>query len=77
MAGVLGVLLGWLVSHSCQAIIAMALAGTAFAFGPGHNIPSFVGIGITEAGKMLTIMAVVIVVSGLSLGIVAYWLENR
>ena len=56
--------------------IAMAVAGIAFAIGPVHNIPFCVGIGLRSAGKMLIIMAVVILVSGLTLGIAAYWLEK-
>ena len=76
IASVVGELLGWLVGRSRQAAIAMAIAGTAFAIGLGHNIPFFVGIGTTEAGKMLLIKAAVVAISGLTLGAAAYRLEN-
>jgi hypothetical protein len=77
MAGFVGGLLGWLVGRTRRAAVAMATAGMGFAVGPGHNIPFFVGIGFTAAGKMLVIMAMVILASGFTLGICTYWFENR
>lgn len=76
MAGMVGALLGWFVGRTQRAALSMAIAGIAFAIGPGHNIPFFVGIGLTAASKMLLIMAAVILTSSLALGISAYWLEN-
>ena len=77
MAGVVGALVGWFVGRTRLAVIAMALAGVAFALGPGHNIPFFVGVGISAAGKMLATMAAVILASGLTMGVTAYWFEQR
>ena len=77
MAGFVGGLLGWVIGRSRRAALAMAAAGMGFAVGPGHNIPFFVGIGFAAAGKMLVIMAMVILASGFTLGICTYWFENR
>ena len=77
MAGVVGALLGWYIGRTQRAALAMAIAGIAFAIGSGHNIPFFVGIGLTAASKMLLIMAAVILTSSLGLGISAYWLEKK
>ena len=77
MAGVMGALIGWFVGRTRTAAAAMALAGIAFALGPGHNIPFFVGVGLGAAAKMLWIMAAVIIASGLTMGVITYWFENR
>lgn len=34
-----GALVGWLIGRTARAALATALAGFAFALGPGHNIP--------------------------------------
>ena len=72
MAGVVGALIGWFVGRTRQAVAAMALAGVAFALGPGHNIPFFVGVGLEAAAKMLWIMAAVIIASGFTMGVIVY-----
>jgi len=53
MAGIGGALAAWFIGRTWMAVIAMPLAGVAFAFGPGDKIPLFVGIRTSAAGKML------------------------
>jgi hypothetical protein len=62
---VMGALAGWLIGRSGRATLATALAGFAFALGPGHNIPMF-GTN-PRAFKGLAIMAVVVVASSFCL----------
>lgn len=57
-AGALGGLAGWLIGRTRRAALAMALAGLAFALGPGHNVP-FLG-NTPAAGKGLILLAAVI-----------------
>ncbi len=58
----MGGLLGWLIGGTKAAAISTAIAGLAFALGPGHNIP-FLG-STPGAMKGLSILLLVILVSG-------------
>ena len=60
-----GGMIGWLVRGTFQAAVAAALAGLAFALGPGHNIP-LIG-GTPGVGKEVAIIAAVIIVSAIAL----------
>lgn len=64
-ATVVGGIAGWLIGHTWRAALATAIAGFAFAFGLGHNIPLIGGTpGVT---KEVAIMTAVIIVSALVL----------
>ena len=71
-AALVGGLAGWLLGHTGQAAAAMALAGVAFALGPGHNIP-FLG-STPVAGKGILILAAIILVSAVVLVEAEAWL---
>lgn len=61
----MGALLGWLIGRTWSAALATAVAGLAFALGPGHNIPF---LGSTPATlKGVSILLIVIIVSALVL----------
>jgi hypothetical protein len=64
-AMLVGASLGWLLGHSSRAALATALAGVAFALGPGHNIP-LLG-GTPSAGKGVLLLAAIILVSSIVL----------
>jgi hypothetical protein len=52
---------GWFLGHTPLAALSTAIAGVAFAIGPGHNIPL---LGNTlGAGKGLALLAAIILVS--------------
>lgn len=60
-----GATAGWFLGHTPMAAISTAVAGVAFAIGPGHNIPL---LGNTlSAAKGLVLLAAIIVVSSLVL----------
>ena len=57
----MGAVIGWLLGHTRQAAIATAVAGLAYALGPGHNIPL---LGSTPAvGKGLVLLLAITLVS--------------
>jgi hypothetical protein len=62
---VAGAVLGALVGRSGRAALTTGLAGLALAIGPGHNIP-FLG-GTVAAGKGMVILAIVVLVSAITL----------
>lgn len=67
-ATLVGALMGWLLVHTPQAAIAMALASLVFAIGPGHNIPLLgntpvVGKGIFLLVAIIATSAIVLVES--------------
>jgi hypothetical protein len=64
-SALMGALLGWLFGRSRRTALAMAVAGSTFALGPGHNIP-LIG-GTPGVGKELGIMAAIITVSAIVL----------
>lgn len=59
-AVLMGALIGWVLGHTPQAALATAIAGLAYALGPGHNIPL---LGSTPAaGKgLLLLLAITLV----------------
>jgi len=64
-SALVGVAAGWFLGHTPKAAISTAVAGVAFAIGPGHNIPL---LGNTlSAGKGLALLAAIIAVSSLVL----------
>jgi hypothetical protein len=64
-ATLMGAAAGWLIGGTRRTALATAVAGFAFALGPGHNIP--LGGGTPGVGKELAIMMAIIVVSALVL----------
>ncbi len=70
-----GAALGWFLGHTPRAAIATAVAGAAFAIGPGHNIP-FLG-NTPAAGKGLALLFAITLVSALVLVEAATWLTAR
>jgi hypothetical protein len=60
-ASLVGGLAGWFLGHSRPAAFATALAGLAFALGPGHNIP-FLG-NTPAAGKGVTLLVAISIAS--------------
>ena len=64
-ATLVGGVSGWLIARKRRSAAAMAIAGVAFALGPGHNIP-FLG-GTSGALKGAVILIVVVLVSALTL----------
>ncbi|HEX6305081.1 MAG TPA: hypothetical protein VFZ76_12885 [Anaerolineales bacterium] len=60
-AASVGGIVGLVIGHTWQAALATALAGFAFALGPGHNIP-LIG-GTPGVGKEVLIMMAIILVS--------------
>ena len=59
-AVLVGGLVGWLIGHTPRAVLSSALAGFAFALGPGHNIP-FLGSTPGTLKGVAILMAIVIV----------------
>ena len=60
-AALMGALIGWVLGHSRQAALATAVAGLAYALGPGHNIPL---LGNTPAaGKGILLLLAITLVS--------------
>lgn len=54
-AAAMGGILGWMIGRTRRAAAATALAGFAFALGPGHNIPLIGGTsGIVLEAKIMT-----------------------
>lgn len=74
-ATVVGGLAGWLLGRTRRAAVATALAGLAFALGPGHNIP-FLG-GTPVVGKGLILLLAIILVSALVLVETSAWLSKK
>ncbi len=54
-----GALAGWWLGRSLSAAIATALAGLAFALGPGHNIPMFGTNPLAFKGHAIVLIIVV------------------
>lgn len=70
-----GALAGWALAHTPRAALATAIAGAAFAIGPGHNIPL---LGNTSAaGKGLLLLLAVTLVSSVVLVEVVQWLNGQ
>lgn len=65
---------GWFLGHTPRAAISTAIAGVAFALGPGHNIPL---LGNTpSAEKGLVLLAAILLVSSILLVEAATYLER-
>ena len=60
-----GAAVGWFLGHTPRAALATAVAGIAFALGPGHNIP-FLG-HTPAAGKGLVLLLAITLVSSIAL----------
>ena len=70
-----GAAIGWLLGHTPRAALSTAIAGLAFALGPGHNIPL---LGNTPSvGKGLVLLGAITLVSALVLVEAAEWLAHR
>jgi hypothetical protein len=70
-----GAIEGWLLGRSITAMIATALAGLAYAIGPGHNIPL---LGNTaSAGKGLILLFIVTIVAAFVLVEASQWLMTN
>jgi hypothetical protein len=64
-ATIAGGVLGWWLTHSPRAAFTTAIAGLAFAVGPGHNVPFF---GTTPAAfKGFALLAIIAAVSAIAL----------
>ena len=74
-AVLVGAAFGWLLGHTARAAVATAVAGAAFAIGPGHNIP-FLG-NTPAAAKGLILLFAITLVSALVLVEAATWLTAR
>jgi hypothetical protein len=74
-ATAIGAALGWLLGRSWQASLATALAGLAYALGPGHNIP-FLG-GSPVAAKGLALLFVPALVAAVALVEIHFFLTHR
>lgn len=73
-AVIAGGVVGWLLGNTRQAALATALAGLAYALGPGHNIPL---LGNTPAaGKGLLLLLAITLVSSFVLMEVSAWLRE-
>lgn len=53
-----GGLLGWLIGRTRRAALATALAGFAFALGPGHNVPFLGNTPVTGKGILLLLAVI-------------------
>jgi hypothetical protein len=74
-ATTVGMLAGWLLARTWRGAVAMAVAGLAFALGPGHNIPI---LGNTPvAGKGLILLAAIALASSVVLVETDEWLARR
>jgi hypothetical protein len=74
-ASAVGALAGWWIGGTGRAALATALAGLAFAIGPGHNIPF---LGNTPAtGKGLVLLLSIVVVSAVVLVEAQAFLRGR
>lgn len=58
MSTLAGGLLGWLIGGTRAAAIATAIAGLAFALGPGHNIPFLSGTPATMKGIAILLLVI-------------------
>ncbi len=74
-AAAVGALAGWVLAHTRGASLATAVAGVAFALGPGHNIP-FLG-NSPAAGKGLALLLAITVVSAVVLVEAHAWLMRE
>ena len=73
-SAILGAAAGWFLGHTPAAALSTAVAGVAFALGPGHNIPL---LGNTlGAGKGLALLATIILVSAYVLVESAFYLSK-
>jgi len=70
-----GAAVGWFLGHTPRAAVATAVAGIAFALGPGHNIP-FLG-HTPAAGKGLMLLLAITLVSSIVLVEAAQALTGR
>ncbi len=70
-----GAAVGWFLGHTPRAAFATAVAGIAFALGPGHNIP-FLG-HTPGAGKGLILVLAITMVSSIVLVEAAQGLTGR
>jgi hypothetical protein len=70
-----GAAVGWSLGHTPRAALATAVAGIAFALGPGHNIP-FLG-HTPAAGKGLILLLAITLVSSILLVEAAQALTGR
>ncbi len=74
-ATLVGALAGWWLGRTGRAALATALAGLAFALGPGHNIP-FLG-HTPGAGKGIVLLAAAVFVAAIVLVEGQVWLKGR
>ena len=74
-AAAAGALAGWVLAHTRGASIATAVAGLAFALGPGHNIP-FLG-NSPAVGKGLALLLAITLVSALVLVEAHAWMGRE
>ncbi len=70
-----GALAGWLLARTRRGAAATAVAGLAFALGPGHNIP-FLG-NTPVVGKELVLLAAIVLASSLVMVETHAWLARR
>ncbi len=74
-AAVVGALAGWLLARTWRAAVATAIAGLAFALGPGHSIPI---LGNTPVvGKELVLLVAIALASSVALVETDAWLARR
>ncbi len=74
-ATAVGTLAGWLLARTWRGAVATAVAGLAFALGPGHNIPI---LGNTPvAGKGLILLAAIALAASVVLVETDGWLARR
>jgi hypothetical protein len=74
-AAVMGALVGWLLARTWRGAIATAVAGLAFALGPGHNIP-FLG-NTPVVGKEMVLLVAIALASAAALVETDAWLARR
>ncbi len=73
-AAVVGALAGWLLARTWRGALATAIAGLAFALGPGHSIPV---LGNTPVvGKELVLLVAIALTSSVALVETDAWLER-
>src|SRR5574341_1423189 len=73
-ATAVGALAGWLLAHTGRGAVATAVAGLAFALGPGHNIPFFGNTPLV--GKALVLLAAPALAASLVLVETKAWLAR-
>ncbi len=74
-ATAMGALSGWVLGRSPRAMLATAIAGLAFAMGPGHNIPMFGTNPV--AFKGLALMLAIVGASSITLVESVAWIGRR